>query len=120
MSRVEDCAGEVDQVPFVQELENLLMQPAPDPRTGPDDKPAMHGRLRRPETRRQGPPGTAADQYVDDRGEDRLVIDVRDPTALRSHASRRQQRPGDLPQALRNEPSPPFTPHAQDNCQLTM
>lgn len=120
MGRVEDRAGKVDQALFVQELENLLVQPAPDPRTGPDDEPAMDGRLRRPEARRQRPPGAAADQDIDDRGEDRLVIDVGDPAALRPHASRRQQRPGDLPQTLRNNPTPPSTPHAQHNCQLTM
>lgn len=31
-----------------------------------------------------------------------------------------QQTPGDLPQAIRNDPSPPSTPHAQDNCQPAM
>jgi hypothetical protein len=120
MGGVEDCTGEVDQVAFVQELENLLMQLAPDPRTGPDDKAAMHGRLRRPETRWQCSPGAAADEYIDDRGEHRLIIDVRDSTALRPHTSRRQQRPCDLPQPIRNDPSPTPTPHAQHNSQPAM
>ncbi len=120
MGRVKDRAGEVDQVPLVQKLENLLMQPPPDPGSRPDDEPAMNRRLRRPEARRQRPPSATADQHIDDRGEDRLVIDARDPTPLRTYPGRRQQRPRDLPQSVRNNPSPPSTPHAQDNCQLTM
>lgn len=117
---VEDRAGEVDEVAFIQQLENLLMQPTPEPRTGPDNKTAMHGRLRRPETRWQRSPGAAADEYIDDRGEHRLIIEVRDSTALRPHPSRRQQRAGKVPQPIRNDPSPTPTPHAQHNSQLTM
>ena len=66
----------------------------------------MHGRLRRSEARRQHPPGTATDQHVDDGGKHRLIVDIGDPATLRPHPSRRQQRPGDLPQAIRNDPSP--------------
>lgn len=76
--RVEDRTGQVDQVPLVQKPQHLLVQASPDSRTRPDGEAAMRGRLRRSEARRQCPPGAAADQHIDDRGEDRLIIDVRD------------------------------------------
>jgi hypothetical protein len=117
---IEDRTGQVDQALFVQKLENLLVQPSPHTGPRPDDEAAVHGRLRRPETRRQGPPGTAADQYIDNRGEDRLIIDVGDPAPLRAHPGRRQQRLRDLPQSVRNDPSPASTPHDQHNGQLAM
>ncbi|GAA2768737.1 hypothetical protein GCM10010103_77800 [Streptomyces paradoxus] len=111
MGGIEDRTGQVDQVLLVQELENLLMQSAPDSGTRPDGEAAVHGRLRRSEARWQRPPGAAADQDVDDRGKHGLIIDVRDPAALRTNSRRRQQRPCQLPQAVRNDPSPPSTPH---------
>jgi len=43
----------------------------PGPR--PDQEPAVRGRLRYTETRRQTPSGTTADQHVDDRREQRLI-----------------------------------------------
>jgi len=57
---VEDYAGEVDQVAFVQELENPLMRLDPDPPCGTRWQTALHG-LRRPETRWQRSPGAASD-----------------------------------------------------------
>lgn len=76
--------------------------------------------LRRPETWWQRSPGAAVDEHLDDRGEHRLIIDVRDSTVLRPQPSRRQQRPWDLPQPVRNDPAPTPTPHAQRNSQPTM
>ncbi|BCK73086.1 hypothetical protein Srufu_070390 [Streptomyces libani subsp. rufus] len=40
---IEDRTGQVDQVLLIQELENLLMQSAPDPGTRPDGEAAVHG-----------------------------------------------------------------------------
>lgn len=48
MRGVQDRPGQVDQVLFVQELDNLLMQSAPHPGFRPDDEPAVHGRLDAP------------------------------------------------------------------------
>ncbi len=117
MGRIQHGTGQVDQPLPVQELEHLLVEPTPDTGPGPDQEPAVHRRLRRPEARRQSPPGTAADQHVHDRGEDRLVIDVRHPAALRTHPRSRQQRLHQLPQPVRNNPAPPPTPHDRINGQ---
>ncbi len=91
------------------------MQPAPDAGPGPDQEPAVGGRLRYPEARRQGPPGTAGHQDVDVRGEQRLIGRVRRPAALRPHLRRWDQRLRDLPQPVRNNPTPRTPPHGRTN-----
>ncbi|GHE98002.1 hypothetical protein GCM10017776_13700 [Streptomyces griseoluteus] len=45
VSGVEDSARQVDEVLAVQELEHLLVQSSPHPGAGPDEKPAVRGRL---------------------------------------------------------------------------
>lgn len=98
--------------PGAQELENLLMQPSPYSGARPDGEAAMHGRLRRSEARWQRSPGAAADQHVDDRGGHRLIVDSR-PRRPPDAPAPTRQRPRQLPQAVRNDPTPPSTPHAQ-------
>ena len=86
------------------------MQPPPDRRTGPDGKAAMHGRPRCPTARWQGPLGTAADQYVDDRGQTASSsISAIQPPCGRTRALAATTDWGGLPQALRNDP-PHCTP----------
>lgn len=79
----------------------------------------MGGRLRYPEAWRQGPPGAAADQHVDDRSEQLLIRRVLRPAALRPHPRPRDQRLRDLPQPVRNNPTPRTPPHAKLNDRLT-
>ncbi len=74
-----------------------------------------HGLATELETRRQSPPGTAADQHVDDRREQRLIRRVLRSTALRPQLRRWNQRPRDLPQPIRNNPTPCTPPHKQSN-----
>ena len=76
----------------------------------PDQEPAVCGRLRYPEAGWQGPPRTAADQHVNDRGEQRLNRRVLRSAALRPHIRRRNQRFRDLPQPVRNNPTPRTPP----------
>ena len=54
-------------------MKDRFMEAAPDTGSGPDHETAMGRRLRYPEARRQGPPGTPAHRHVDDRREQRLI-----------------------------------------------
>ncbi len=56
-----------------------------------------------------------ADQDINDRGEQRLIRRVLRPATLRPHLRRRNQRPRDLPQPVRNNPTPPTPPHTDTN-----
>src|SRR4051794_19823781 len=49
------------------------------------------------------PPGTAAGQHVDDRGEHRPLIDIPSAAALRTLLLRRDERLDDLPQLIRDQ-----------------
>lgn len=102
--------------PWVQ---HGFVQPSPDARSRPDQEPAVRGRLRYPEARRQLAPGTTADQHVDDRREQRLIRRVLRSAALRTHPRRRDQRLRDLPQPVRNNPTPRTPPHERTNDRLT-
>lgn len=118
MSRVEDHTGDVGQARIVQLPQNRFMQPAPHTDPRPDHEPAMGGRFRDPETRRQRAPCAATHQHIGDRGEQRLVRCVLFSAALRPCPVLRNQRPGDLPQAIRNNPTPRAPPHTRPNDQL--
>lgn len=76
VSGVEDHARDVDEVGVIESVQHRLVRPAPHPGPRPDQEPAVRGRLRYPETRRQTPPGTTADQHLDDRREQRLIRPV--------------------------------------------
>lgn len=76
---------------------------------------AVDGGLGDAEAGRQRTLGAPADQHVDDRREQRLVRRVLRPTALRPHPVRRDQRLRDLPQPVRNNPTPRTPPHAPTN-----
>lgn len=95
--RVEHDPRDVDQAGIIQSMQHRLVQPAPHPDPRPDDKPAVRGRFRDLKARRQRPPGTTADQHINDRREHRLIRRVWRTTALRAHPRRRNQRFGDLP-----------------------
>ena len=75
----------------------------------------MGRRLRDPEARRQCPPGATADQHVDDGREQRLIRRVLRPATLRPHLGRWDQRLSDLPQPVRNNPTPRTPPHERSN-----
>lgn len=79
---VEDGSGEVEQAGVVEAVQDLLVQPAPDTGPGPDQEPAVGRGLRYAEARWHGSPGAAGDQYVDDRGEQRLIRRVLRSAAL--------------------------------------
>jgi hypothetical protein len=113
--RVEDDPRQIQQPAVGQPVQQNLVQPTPHTGPRPDQKPAMHGRLGGAETRRQMPPGAATGQHVHDRGEHRLITDVRCSAALRPRPRRRQQRRHDLPQSLRHDPTPATTSHAKIN-----
>jgi hypothetical protein len=115
VSGVEDNARDVDETGVIESVQHRLMQPAPHPGPRPDQEPAVRGRLRYPEARRQSPPGTTADQHVDDRREQRLIRRVPRSAALRPHLRRWDQRLRDLPQPVRNNPTPRTPPHTQTN-----
>lgn len=89
----------------MEPVEDLLVQPAPHSGSRPDQEPAVGGRLPYPEAGRKNPPGTAADQREDDRGEQRLVRCVLRSAALLPHFRRRDQRLRDLPQPVRTDPA---------------
>jgi hypothetical protein len=91
------------------------MEPAPHTGPRPDHETAMRSGLRYTEARWQCPPGAAADQHIDDRGKQRLIRRVLRPATLRPHLRRRDQRPRDLPQPVRNNPTPRTPPHTQLN-----
>jgi hypothetical protein len=116
---VEDDAGDIDQAGVVEPVQDRFMEAAPDAGPGPDQEPAMRGRLRCPEARRQGPPGAAADQHIDDRREQRLIRCVLRAAALRPHLRRWDQRLRDLPQPVRNNPTPRTPPHDKPNDRHT-
>jgi hypothetical protein len=97
---VEDDAGDVDEVGVVEAVQDGLVQAAPDAGSGPDQEPAVSGRLRYPEARRQRPRGASADQDVDDRREQRLIRRVLRSAALRPNPWLRDQRLRDLPQSV--------------------
>src|SRR4051812_37482691 len=60
------------------------------------------------------PPGTAAGQHVDDRGEHRPLIDIPSAAALRTLLLRRDERLDDLPQLIRDQFSAPLSfPHGR-------
>jgi CRISPR-associated endonuclease/helicase Cas3 len=88
---VEHDAGDVEEVGVVEPMQHGLVQAAPDTGSGPDQEPAVGGRLRDAEAWRQGPPGAAGHQHVDDRGEQRLIRRVLRSAALRPHLRRRDQ-----------------------------
>ncbi len=110
MSGVEDDPRDVDEAGVVESVRHCFMQPAPHASPRPGQEPAVCGRLRYPETRRQSPPGTTADQHVEDRRKQRLIRRVLRSAALRPHLRRWDQRLGDLPQAVRNNPTPRTPP----------
>jgi hypothetical protein len=112
---VEDRAREIQQAALVDPVEYGLVEPAPDASPRPDQEPSMRGGLRYAETRWQGSPGTPADQDVDDRCEQRLIRRVLRPAALRPHPRWRNQRLRDLPQPVRNNPTPRTSTHVQLN-----
>jgi len=112
---VQDDAGDVDEAGVVEPMQYGLVQPPPDAGSGPDQKPAVGGRLRYAEAGWQLAPGAAGHQHVDDRCEQRLIRRVLRPAALRSHLRRRDQRLRDLPQPVRNNPTPRTPPHAELN-----
>ena len=58
VSGVEDHARDVDEAGVIESVQHRLVRPAPHPGPRPDQEPAVRGRLRYPETRRQTPPGT--------------------------------------------------------------
>src|SRR5690349_17357011 len=119
MGGVEDGPGQVGQAGVVEAVQDLLVQPAPHPGTRPDQEPTVRGGLRYPETGRQGPPGASGYQDVDGRGEQRLIRRVLPPATLRPHPGRREQRLRDLPQPVRNNPTPRTPPHDLPNGRLT-
>lgn len=82
VSGVEDHTRDVDEVGVIESVQHRPVRPAPHPGPRPDQEPAVRGRLRCPETRRQTPPGTTADQHVDDRREQRLIRRVLRSAAL--------------------------------------
>jgi hypothetical protein len=92
-----------------------FMPAAPHAGPRPDHEPAVGGRLRYPEARRQGSPRAPADQHVDDRREQRLIRRVLLSAALRPYLVLRDQRPCELLQAVRNNPTPRTPPHTQTN-----
>lgn len=115
VSGVEDDAGDIYEARVVELVQDGFVEPAPDPCPRPDHEPAVGRRLRYAEARRKGALGAAADQHVDDRREQRLIRCVRCPTALRPRSVLRNQRPGELPQAVRNNPTPRPLPHERPN-----
>jgi hypothetical protein len=82
---VQDDAGDVDEAGIVEAVQYGFVQTSPDAGSRPDQEPAVGGRLRYPEARRQLAPGATADQHVDDRREQRLIRRVLCPAALRTH-----------------------------------
>jgi hypothetical protein len=115
VSGVEDDAGDIYEACVVELVQDRFVKPAPDPGARPDHEPAVGRRLRYAEARRQGPPSAAADQHVDDCCELRLIRSVRCSTTLRAHPVLRNQRPCELPQAVRNNPTPRTPPDEQPN-----
>ncbi len=120
VSGVEDHSRHVDEARVVELMEDRFVEPAPDSGPRPDHEPTMGCRLRDPEARRQSPPGTPAHQHVDDRREQRLIRRVLRPATLRPYLRRRDQRLGDLPQPVRNNPTPRTPPHEQPNGQAPL
>lgn len=110
-----DDAGDVEEAGVVELMQHGLVQPPPYPGPRPDQKPAVSGRLRDTKAGRQCPPGTPADQHVDDGREHCLIRRVLRSTALRPHPQGWDERLRDLPQTLRNDPTPRTLPHAQLN-----
>jgi hypothetical protein len=119
MGGVQDNTGHVDEAGVVEAAQYSLVETVPDAGSRPDQEPAVRGRLRYPEARRQSTPRAAADQEVDDRGEHRLTRRVPCSPTLRTHLRQRDQRPRDLPQPVRNNPTPRTPPHARTNVRLT-
>jgi hypothetical protein len=91
----------------------LQPQAPPDTSSRPDQEPAVGGRLRYPEAGRQLAPRASADQDVDDGREERLIGRVLRSAALRPHSRRWDQRLRDLPQSVRNNPTPRTPPHVR-------
>jgi hypothetical protein len=116
---IEDDAGDVDEAGVVELVQHGLVEAAPDTGSRPDQEPAVSRRLRYAETGRQLAPGAAADQYVEDGREQRLIRRVLRSATLRPHPRRRDQRLSDLPQPVRNNPTPRTPPHDRINDRLT-
>lgn len=112
---VEDDAGDVDEAGVVELVQDRFVQTGPDSGSGPDEESSMGRGLRNAEAGWQRPPGATAHQYVDDRREQRLIRGVLGPTALPPHPRRRNQRLRDLPQPVRNNPTPRTPSHAECN-----
>lgn len=108
---VEDDAGDVDEAGVVEPVQHCFMQATPDTGPGPDQEPAVRGRLRYAEARRKLTPGASADQDVNDRREQRFIRRVLRSAALRPNPRRRDQRLGALPQPVRHDPAPCSPPH---------
>jgi hypothetical protein len=119
MGGVEDDTGDINQAGVVEPVQHGLVEAAPDTGSRPDQEPAVGGRLRYAEAGRQLAPGASADQHVDDGREQRLIRRVLRSTALRPYFRRRDQRLGDLPQPVRNNPTPRTPPHDRTNDRLT-
>ncbi len=73
----------------------------------------MGGRLRYAEAGRQLTPGTADDQHVDNGGEQRLIRRVLRSAVLRPRLRRWDQRLGDLPRPVRNNPTRAAKPRSK-------
>ncbi len=116
---VEDGAGDIDEAGVVEPMQHGFVQTTPDTGSRPDQEPAVSRRLRYAEARRQLAPCAAADQDVDDGSEQRLIRRVLRSATLRPHFRRRDQRLRDLPQPVRNNPTPRTPPHTQTNVRLT-
>ena len=71
--RVQNNTCQVEQAGVIEAVHDLLVQPPPHPGPRPDQEPAVRGRLRYPETRRQGTPRASTDQHIDDRRKQRLI-----------------------------------------------
>lgn len=119
MRGVEHDAGDVDEAGVVEPVQHGLVQATPDTGPRPDQEAPVSRRLRYPEARRQSPPGTTANQHVDDRRKQRLIRCVLRSAALRPDLRRWDQRLRDLPQAVQNNPTPCTPPHERTNDQLT-
>lgn len=63
----------MEELGIVKPVQDLLVEPATDSSPRSDQEPAVGSGLRGPEAGWQRPPGTTADQHVDDHGELRLI-----------------------------------------------
>ncbi|MDF9803558.1 hypothetical protein M2436_002105 [Streptomyces sp. HB372] len=81
-------------------------------------EPAVRGGRRNPERLRQIPPRAPARQHVDHGREHRPLVHRSRTTALRTGVEPRQQRSGQLPQFVRNEPTRQNSSHDPASCRI--